>query len=132
MAQDAAGIAAMLPIWAIVVLIWWAGVSMTTIAALVWRAIGVRSVDQAITGAKQAVLEVVDANERRYGQLRLTSDGRIDVLERELFGLDGENGVRGNVKVTRREVGLMMIVLRRLAESAGIDAKELDVLIGET
>jgi hypothetical protein len=124
-------IAQLIPVWAVVVLIWFNGAMATAIGAMVLRILGGRSVDAQITGAKTSVVEIMATKERSWNQAEISQNNRLDVLERELFGLDGENGVRGNVKVTRRDVGMIAIVLRRLAESSGIDAKELDFLNGE-
>lgn len=124
-------VATLLPIWAVVMLIWLNGLMLAGMGALVLRMIQERATDAQITGARQAVEEQIRTNDTRYGQLRLTSDGRLDVLERELFGLDGDNGIRGNSKAMRGQVNAIMIVLRRLAESASIDTKEIDALNGD-
>jgi hypothetical protein len=134
--QEVAQMAAMLPVWAVVVLIWWAGVSMTAIAALILRAINARNlelrfaqVDKDITGARTALQEIIDSNDRRYAGIRQhtdqANDDNFNRLNNAMFGLDGDNGVRGDVRVTRRQVGNVITVLRRLGETAGVDVSEL-------
>jgi hypothetical protein len=130
-AETPLAIAPLLPVWVVAVLIWLNGSFLTAIVALVWRSLNARTTDGAITGAKTSVLDVISTHDRRYAQIELGQNTRLDVLERETFGLDGENGIRGNVKITRREVSAMMIVLRRMAESEDVDTKEIDALNGE-
>lgn len=129
MTQDSSlQVAMSLPSWLIVFLIWSSGALFATTIAMFLRQINVRAVDSQITGAKQSVLDVINTNDRRYLQLMLTSDGRLDVLERETFGLDGENGIRGNVKSARISLRALMTVVRRMAEAGGIETREIDAI----
>jgi hypothetical protein len=117
MQDTAAVLAPLIPQWVVVLLILWAGVSGTTITAMLIRMFNIRSVDDKIATAV-----------RQREQATNDFDERIGKLETSMFGLDGDNGVRGDSKIMRREIGAMMIVLRRLAEAASLDTKEIDVL----
>lgn len=137
--QNNQAFAQLLPVWAVTVLIGYAGAATTTIAAMIWRAIEVKAIDSQITGLRNAMETQLRGEERaRDDQFRnwerthLQGDTavnkRLDDMETALFGIDGTNGMRGESKENRMEVRAMAIVLRRLAEAASIDTKELDAL----
>ena len=123
-------VAQLLPVWAVVVLIWLTGAMVTAIGALAFRGVNLRSIDTQIKDLQLAIESQLRDYQRDHDAVHTASDGRVTKLENAVFGLDGDNGLRGDSKATRNEVRAMTVVLRRLADSAGIDTKEIDVLNG--
>jgi uncharacterized membrane protein YraQ (UPF0718 family) len=129
MQQDGAlQVAMSLPTWLIVFLLWSSGAMCATIVAMIMSKLKERAVDTQITGARTAVEAAIALNQRNQNQIDATHNDRLRDLENLLTGVDGQNGMRSVVRETGRAVRALMTVVRRMAEAASIDTKEIDAI----
>lgn len=117
-----------LPTWLIVFLIWSSGAMCATIIAMFMSKLKERTIDSQITGARQAVEASIALNAHNQIQIDATHNDRLRDLENLLTGVDGQNGLRSAVRETGRAVRALMTVVRRMAEAASIDTKEIDAI----
>ncbi|HLA14770.1 MAG TPA: hypothetical protein VJZ25_07080 [Gemmatimonadaceae bacterium] len=81
-----------LPTWAVSLLLWANGGLLAVAFGLLYRQVESRRIEESITAAATSLREEL-----------LTTNQRLELLEREVFGFNGEDGLRQIVHALREE-----------------------------
>lgn len=103
-----------LPAWLVVFLIWSNGGLLAVVGGLVFHMIRERSFALGLAAVEaKASQQVTAANLEIVG------------LKREVYGIDGGNGVRGDTKALKRTVAAIATAVDRLATKGGVDLTDI-------